>query len=752
MSSPENALTGPNDTPAAGPPAAPGDFAPAAAPSMALKPAGPPPALAAAPNAFLLARALRRRWLLAGTMGLTLGAAAAAAVWFALPPAKNSANVQFHMNSNSQGTLNKHPDHIENFDTYQRTQVALIKSRLVLNSALRQPGVARLDTFKGVADPVEWLEREVRVDYPSPEILRITVTGEDVDELKVLADAVKKAYLTEIVEKETRQRQTSLENLRKIQEHYRTRLAGKRHVWNELAKRNGAVDPKQLGFAALLMREQQATTRTELIKVQEQLRDLETREKLAGGVDGVPDVPAKMIDAAVDLDQGVQKHLAKIAQWEDLLSETRKAARDAENLKGVKRIKEDIEAEQLQLKALRARLRPQVETRVRDQALEQAGQNSFQLKAGIAHLRALEKSLLTDIQKYNKAIEDAPAGQIDLRQIEFEIEQCESEVKKASEAINALEVEIDDPPRVTLLQDAVAYRADNFARKAQAAAAAGVGLLGLSLAGVAFLEFRSRRVDSVEEIVHGLGVRVVGTVPACPRRFREGVAGGGKISYWKSMLAESVDAARTLLLHHARREDLRTVMVTSACGGEGKTSLSSHLAVSMARAGRKTLLLDCDLRNPSAHKLFNVPLGPGLSAVLRGEVGVTEALQPTRAEGLWLMPAGTCDGEALRTLSRGGMTSVFEQLRGEFDFIVVDTSPVLPVADTLMVAQQVDGVLFAILKEVSRLPKVHEAYQKLLALGVRVLGAVVNGTSSEVYGYGYGYGNGNGRYLTPSKS
>jgi polysaccharide biosynthesis transport protein len=77
---------------------------------------------------------------------------------------------------------------------------------------------------------------------------------------------------------------------------------------------------------------------------------------------------------------------------------------------------------------------------------------------------------------------------------------------------------------------------------------------------------------------------------------------------------------------------------------------------------------------------------------------------------------------------------------------VVDSSPVLPVADSLMVAQQVDGVLFAILREVSRLPKVHEAYQKLVVLGVRMLGAVVNGTSGDIYGYGYG----NGRYLTPA--
>jgi capsular exopolysaccharide synthesis family protein len=273
-------------------------------------------------------------------------------------------------------------------------------------------------------------------------------------------------------------------------------------------------------------------------------------------------------------------------------------------------------------------------------------------------------------------------------------------------------------------------------------------LIGLSVVGVALLEFRTRRVSTVDEVTQGLGVRVVGTVPACPKKVRKGVVSTGKMTYWKNMLTESVDAARTLLLHYARREDLRIIMVTSACGGEGKTSLSSHLAVSMARSGRKTLLIDCDLRNPSAHKLFNVPLEPGLSSVLRGEIPVEDALHPTQATGLFLMPAGACDAEALSMLAQDGVQPVFDRLRTEFDFIVVDSSPVLPVADSLMVAQQVDGVLFAILREVSRLPKVHEAYQKLSTLGVRMIGAVVNGTSGAVYGSG-GYAS-NSRYLTPT--
>src|SRR5207244_6612170 len=106
-------------------------------------------------------------------------------------------------------------------------------------------------------------------------------------------------------------------------------------------------------------------------------------------------------------------------------------------------------------------------------------------------------------------------------------------------------------------------------------------------------------------------------------------------------------AARTMILHAARAEGLRTVMITSAVSGEGKTSLSCHLACSLARAGRKTLLLDCDLRNPAAHRLFEAPAEPGLCEVLRGEVPLAEVIRAKQATHLSLIPARHFDEHAL---------------------------------------------------------------------------------------------------------
>src|SRR5262249_38671246 len=149
-------------------------------------------------------------------------------------------------------------------------------------------------------------------------------------------------------------------------------------------------------------------------------------------------------------------------------------------------------------------------------------------------------------------------------------------------------------------------------------------------------------------------------------------------------------------------ESLRVVMVTSALSGEGKTSMASHLAMSLARAGRKTLLIDCDLRKPSAHRSFDLLLDAGFSGLLQGTVPLADVVQATPVEGLSLISAGHCDAGALRALAQDRARGVFDRLRVEFEFIIVDSSPVLPVVDSLLLAPHTDGVLFSLLRDVSR--------------------------------------------------
>ncbi|MGH7227139.1 MAG: CpsD/CapB family tyrosine-protein kinase, partial [Gemmataceae bacterium] len=243
---------------------------------------------------------------------------------------------------------------------------------------------------------------------------------------------------------------------------------------------------------------------------------------------------------------------------------------------------------------------------------------------------------------------------------------------------------------------------------------------GLAFLGVGLLEFRNRRVYASADVPRGLGLNVLGSVPAELDR--------------QTVLAEAVDGIRTQLLHVARQEGRRVVMVTSAIAGEGKTSLSCQLAASLARGGQKTLLIDGDLRHPSVHGRFDLPAQPGFAEALRGESDAVQLVQPTNVDGLAILAAGRCDRSAIQALGRDDAKKLLERLKGDYDFLVVDACPVLPVADALVLGQHVDAVVLAVLRNYSCLPSVYEAQRRLGALDIAMLGAVVLGESNVGYG------------------
>src|SRR5262249_48661248 len=195
---------------------------------------------------------------------------------------------------------------------------------------------------------------------------------------------------------------------------------------------------------------------------------------------------------------------------------------------------------------------------------------------------------------------------------------------------------------------------------------------------------------------------VVGAVPALPHPEQHLAGPGTEEDGGEQGLLESIDSIRTLLLREAHVEGTRVVMVSSADSGEGKTTLASHLASSLARAGRRTLLIDCDLRRPAAHQLFELPVQPGFSEALLGEVHIAEATLTTPVSGLWLIPAGEWDWEVIQALAREEVRQLFDKLRNEYDFVVLDSHPVLEAADALLVRQHADAVILAVMRDVSR--------------------------------------------------
>ena len=252
-----------------------------------------------------------------------------------------------------------------------------------------------------------------------------------------------------------------------------------------------------------------------------------------------------------------------------------------------------------------------------------------------------------------------------------------------------------------------------------------MGAFLLGLVGVGWRDRRTLRIRTIAEVAQGLEIPVVGTrssQTALPRNLP-----------WYEASNDRVDAVRVLLTSPSLGTR-QVVLVTSAVGQEGATSLAAQLAASLARSGRRTLLIDGNLRRPALHPLFGLPPGPGLSEILRGEAVLNRVVRSAPLDRLWLLPAGLGDSQAVVGLSREGGLSFLDQVRKDYDLVLIDSAPVLPVSDAQALSLRVDAVLLAVQARVSRFPTVYAAWQRLATLGVPLLGVVLQDAPDDAAG------------------
>jgi capsular exopolysaccharide synthesis family protein len=710
----------------------------------------PPAALAEGPGLGQLLRGFRRRWPLALGLGLPLAAAAAALAWNFLPLSRYTAQSMLQVASMPSNFVFRETEVVDRseYRNYQLTQQTLIKSPFVLSAALADPKVSRLGIVRRQADPVQWLEKQLAVSFTG-EVMFISLDGDDPEELAALVNAVTLAYEKEVVYAERTKRQERYNTLKQIFADYQTKLRSRRQELKDLAEKAGSNDKQTLALKHQLAMEDLAAARRELWQVQTDLTRAQSELKYAREApvgssrpaDGGAAAPSGGLEAAVEASPKVREASAQLQAIQSQYNQALRRARDPGDPATI-RFHERLGKAKRDLDVARAAAREELLSRAPAVAAGRpaaAADPREALQKQVRTLREVEKELKAHVESVEKGMQAFNQKTISIESIYEEIQSAEDAFKQIGGRVEALGVEIEAPLRVRRFQLAEPPRSPHVAKLATASAAAGLGCLAAVVLGISYLDARSRRIVAVEEVVQGLGMDLVGVLPALPDRRGPRALRDAREAAWGSILLESVNSARALLLHAARADGLRVLMVASAMKGEGKTSLAGHLATSLARAGRRTLLLDADLRSPAAHRLFDLPLERGTCELLRGQAALEEVVRPTVVPGLALVSAGYFDDRAVRALALGELQAILDRARAQFDFVVIDTAPVLPVADTLHISQHADTVIFSVLRDVSRLPAVHAAYQRLARLGVHLLGAVVAGAPCKDYQAAYAY-------------
>jgi polysaccharide biosynthesis transport protein len=232
----------------------------------------------------------------------------------------------------------------------------------------------------------------------------------------------------------------------------------------------------------------------------------------------------------------------------------------------------------------------------------------------------------------------------------------------------------------------------------------------------------------------------VGEIARLPLRApANGSLPGSRIGRDLGLFEESIDSLRTSLVLAEPLRDVKVLAVTSAANSEGKTSVSLQLAVSIARAsGQRTLLIDGDLRSPDVHRVLQTRLTPGLAEVLGHECSVQDAIVTSWSEHVHVLPAGKLAASPHKLLGNGALKAVLDELRGSYRYIVIDTPPVLPASEALVLARAADATLICAMRDTSRIDQVRKTYDRLLAAGACPVGMVLNGVPSTSYAYRYG--------------
>jgi capsular exopolysaccharide synthesis family protein len=238
-----------------------------------------------------------------------------------------------------------------------------------------------------------------------------------------------------------------------------------------------------------------------------------------------------------------------------------------------------------------------------------------------------------------------------------------------------------------------------------------------------FFEYLDNRIKSPEEVKQHLGLPFLGMVPALFEKAIENPLINNGVP---SNFSESFRGVRTNLLFSSADQGSRSVVITSTGPGEGKTVVAANLAVSLAQAGQRVLLVDADMRKPRVHTVFEKPQEPGLSNVLIGKVKSSEAVDKTTVPGLWVIPAGLNPPNPAELLGSKRFKDFLESVAQHFDWVIVDTPPVMAVTDSSVVAHLATGVLFVVGAEMTSRHAAQRALEQLGHARAKFIGTVLN--------------------------
>jgi capsular exopolysaccharide synthesis family protein len=258
------------------------------------------------------------------------------------------------------------------------------------------------------------------------------------------------------------------------------------------------------------------------------------------------------------------------------------------------------------------------------------------------------------------------------------------------------------------------------------------GLL-FSLMGVLLLEYMDNRIKNPDELSQALGLPFLGIVPMVSSERSDPLVTDQALSHF----AESFRGIRTNVLFSSTETGPRSLVVTSTAPNEGKTLVASNLAIVLAQAGQRVLLIDADMRKPRVSAVLQTKTTPGLSNVLVGNTPLARSVVMSKHPGLWVLPAGVIPPNAAELLGSDRFRDMLASVGSHFDYIVIDAPPVMAVTDASIVAHVATAVVYVVGCEMTARQVARRGLEQLEHAQAKIIGCVLNRVDVRRHAYYY---------------
>lgn len=603
---------------------------------------------------------------------------------------------------------------------YYATQYRIIQSRAVMSEALerlrREHGFTDLDA---ASDPPMALREFMRVE-PEPEthLVRIVIEYPDPQKAALIANTIAQTYMDVNLERTLDSSRQALKWLSEQQEVYRQRQTTSGEQVERYKAENGLISVEDRTPTAESLARLQAAwsdAHTRRVQVEAVVGELKRLSRNAG-----------VIALANHLGHG-NPVLGELLDRHETLKQERASL--------VSRYKE----EHPEIVRLDGELAA-VESQIRGQVDAIVGGKQAELRL----VRNEEEMLAKELERTEQEMAKVGESMIRLKLLQTEAERNEMFFRNLDQRMTEVGLsQFLQANNIRFVDQAIPGQAPVRPQIAlNLATALLVGLMGGATLAL-LLEYVDSSVKSQRDAEAAAGVPFLGVVPLVPKEEMERLDDELDRSIFvhampRSTVAECLRTVRTNLMFRAGRQPIRRLLVTSAAPREGKSFISSNLAAMIAMSGQRVLAIDGDLRRPTLHRRFQLSNATGLSNVLLGEMTLADAVQPTHVPGLHALVAGPMPDNPTELVGGGRMEDLLDRIEG-YDLILIDSPPVNAVADALVLASMVDGMVFVIQANRTNRNLVAQCCARLREVNPHLLGAVVNKLDVKQAGYEYHY-------------